>query len=112
MKRVVFLLAAVSLTSLLGCASNPPPPPVAPSPAETAAMKESIKRHRARTRSPRRSQGRIKGSSENRCYELGDEAPGWRGARRRNARRIATTSNDASRDGSASKSLQIFSDEP
>lgn len=53
-----------------------------------------------------------KGSSENRCYELGDEAPGWRGARRRNTRRIATTSNDASRDGSSSKSLQIFSDEP
>ena len=35
-----------------------------------------------------------------------------RGARRRNTRRIATTSNDASRDGSPSKSLQIFSDEP
>ena len=29
------------------------------------------------------------------------EAPGWRGARRRNTRRIATTSNEASRDGSA-----------
>jgi hypothetical protein len=40
MKRVVFLFAVVSFTSLLGCASNPPPPPIAPTPAETAAMKE------------------------------------------------------------------------
>lgn len=40
MKRAMFLFAAVSLTSILGCASNPPPPPVGPSPAETAAMQE------------------------------------------------------------------------
>ena len=40
MKRVVFLFGVVSLTSLLGCASNPPPPPVGPSPAETATMQE------------------------------------------------------------------------
>jgi hypothetical protein len=40
MKRVVFLFAAVSLTSLLGCASSPPPPPIGPTPAETAAMQE------------------------------------------------------------------------
>jgi hypothetical protein len=40
MKRVAFLFATVSLTSLLGCASSSPPPPVGPSPAETAAMQE------------------------------------------------------------------------
>jgi len=40
MKRVVFLFAVVSLASMLGCASSPPPPPVGPSPAETAAMQE------------------------------------------------------------------------
>jgi hypothetical protein len=40
MKRVVFLLTLVSLTSLLGCASTQPPPPVGPSPAEAAAMQE------------------------------------------------------------------------
>jgi hypothetical protein len=38
MKRVVFLFAVVSLTSLLGCAT-PPPPPTA-SPEDIAAMQE------------------------------------------------------------------------
>jgi len=40
MKRVMFLFVAISLSSLLGCASNPPPPPQGPSPAETKAMQE------------------------------------------------------------------------
>jgi hypothetical protein len=40
MKRVLFLFAVVSLTSMLGCASSPPPPPIGPTPAETAAMQE------------------------------------------------------------------------
>ena len=37
MKRVMFLFAAVSLTSILGCASNPPPPAQSP---EAASMQE------------------------------------------------------------------------
>jgi hypothetical protein len=37
MKRAMFLFAAVSLTSILGCASNPPPPAKNP---EAAAMQE------------------------------------------------------------------------
>ena len=40
MKRVMFLFAAVSLTSILGCASNPPPPAQTP---EAAATQEPSK---------------------------------------------------------------------
>ena len=56
--------------------------------------------------------GQDKGSSGNKCYEMRAEAPGGRGARRRNTRRIATTSDNASRDGSAPRSYQLFPDEP
>ncbi len=46
MKRAMFLFAAVSLTSILGCASNPPPPPQNP---EAAAMQE-LNREQAATK--------------------------------------------------------------
>ena len=46
MKRAMFLFAAVSLTSILGCASNPPPPAQNP---EAADMQE-LNREQAATK--------------------------------------------------------------
>jgi hypothetical protein len=40
MKLAKFLFASVCLASLLGCASTQSPPPMGPSPEETAAMQE------------------------------------------------------------------------
>jgi hypothetical protein len=36
----MYLFAAISLASLLGCASNPPPPAPTPSPEEAKAQQE------------------------------------------------------------------------
>jgi len=40
MKLAKFLFAVVSLASFIGCASTQQPPPMGPSPEETAAMQE------------------------------------------------------------------------
>ena len=52
----------------------------------------------------------VKGPSGNKCAILGVEAPAWQGARSAHTGSMQVTSNEARRDASAFRMVQLFPD--